>query len=228
MAKSLLIAASYETRPSAHNHYHRAEVRLDRRSASRDCVDVKPPNPKHELADVVSQFRSSLRGFIRKRVPNDAVADDLTQEVWVRIAKKLGELRDTGKLEAWIYQIARNVVTDFYRRQRETTELPADLPAPPDETVVEELRQNLYDYVKGVVDSLPEPHREALVLTMYEGLSQQEVAERLGISPTAAKSRVQRARAEVRKAMERCCKWKFDRLGNIIDYESRTRKCREC
>lgn len=191
-------------------------------------MDVKPTNPEHELADMVGQFRSQLRGFIRKRVPNDAVADDLTQEVWVRIAKKLGELRDTQKLEAWIYQIARNIVTDFYRRQRETMELPADLPAPPDETAVEEVRQNLYDYVKGVVDSLPEPHREALVLTMYEGLSQQEVAERLGLSLTAAKSRVQRARVEVRQTMERCCKWKFDRLGNIIDYESRTKQCRAC
>ncbi len=180
-----------------------------------------------DLAIIVTQFRSALRGFIRQRVPNDAVADVLTQEVWVRIARKLGGLRDAQKLEAWVYQIARNVVTDFYRRRRETTELPAELPAPPDETVVEELRQNLYDYVKGVVESLPEPHREALVLTMYQGLSQQELAERLGLSLTAAKSRVQRARAEVRKTMERCCRWKFDRLGNIIDYESR-RGCEAC
>jgi RNA polymerase sigma-70 factor (ECF subfamily) len=184
--------------------------------------------PAADLGNVITRFRSSLRAFIRKRVPNEAVADDLTQEVWVRTAKKLGQLRDAQKLEAWIYQIARNGVADFYRRQRPTTELPADLPAPPDEDSIEELRRSLHDYVRGVVDSLPKPHREALMLTIYQGLSQQEVAERLGISLTAVKSRVQRARAEVRKTMERCCKWKFDRLGNIIDYESRTRKCRQC
>lgn len=78
------------------------------------------------------------------------------------------------------------------------------------------------------MESLAEPHREALVLTMYEGLSMQELADRLGISLTAAKSRVQRARAEVRKTMERCCRWEFDRLGNIIDYRSRTGNCKEC
>jgi RNA polymerase sigma-70 factor, ECF subfamily len=177
-----------------------------------------------DLGAVVTQFRSSLRWFIRKRVPSDAIADDLTQEVWVRIARKLGDLHDARKLEAWLYRIARNVVTDFYRRQRETTELPADLPAPADESSIEELRQKLYDYVKGVVDSLPEPHREALVLTMYEGLPQQAMAERLGISLTAAKSRVQRARAEVRKVMDGCCRWKFDARGNIADWEPR----REC
>jgi RNA polymerase sigma-70 factor (ECF subfamily) len=75
--------------------------------------------------------------------------------------------------------------------------------------------------VKDVVHSLPEPHRAALVLTMYEGLSQQELASRLGLSLTAAKSRVQRARTEVRKIMEGCCRWKFDRFGNIIDWEPR-------
>lgn len=185
-------------------------------------TDVSP-----DLNAVVARFRSALRGFIRKRVPNDTIADDLTQEVWVRIARKLGDLRDTQKLESWIYQIARNVVTDFFRRQRETAELPAGLPAPPDESSVEELRANLHDYVKGVVESLPEPHREALVLTMYEGLSQQELAERVGITLTAAKSRVQRARAEVRKIMEECCRWKFDALGNIIDYEPR-KGCDKC
>jgi len=174
------------------------------------------------------QFRSHLRGFIRKRVHNDAVADDLTQEVWVRIARKLGELRDTRKLEAWIYQIARNVLTDFYRRQRETSELTEDLPAPPDESAIGELKACLHDYVRGVVQSLPGPHREALMLTMYEGLSQQDLADRLGITLTAAKSRVQRARAEVRKTMENCCHWKFDTLGNIIDYAPRKGRCDDC
>jgi RNA polymerase sigma-70 factor (ECF subfamily) len=176
----------------------------------------------------VTRFRSALRGFIRKRVPNDSLADDLTQEVWVRIARKLGDLRDAQKLEGWIYQIARNVVTDFFRRQRETSELPADLAAPPDDSSIEELRQGLYDYVKGVVHTLPEPHRTALELTMYGGLSQEELAGRLGITLTAAKSRVQRARAEVRKTMERCCRWEFDKLGNIIDYEPRPGGCRGC
>jgi RNA polymerase sigma-70 factor (ECF subfamily) len=177
--------------------------------------------PAPELSSVIAQFRSSLRGFIRKRVPGDAEADDLTQEVWVRISKKLGSLQETRKLEAWIYQIARNVVTDFYRRRHETAELPADLPVRSDESEIEELRLKLHDYVKDVVHNLPEPHREALVLTMYEGLSMQELADRLGLSLTAAKSRVQRARAEVRKVMEGCCRWKFDTLGNITDWEPR-------
>jgi RNA polymerase sigma-70 factor (ECF subfamily) len=182
-------------------------------------MDVSRPTP--DVVGVITRFRSALYGFIRKRVPNDAVADDLTQEVWLRITKKLGDLRDTRKLEGWLYRIARNVVTDFYRRQRETVALPVDLPDRPDESAIEELRQKLHEYVKDVVHSLPEPHRAALVLTMYEGLSQQELASRLGLSLTAAKSRVQRARTEVRKIMEGCCRWKFDRFGNIIDWEPR-------
>jgi len=181
-----------------------------------------------DLTVVITQFRSRLRAFVRKRVPDDTSADDLTQEVWIRISRKLTELRDPHALEGWLYQIARNVITDFYRRQRPTAELSDTLRAPADESEAENLRQCLHDYVRGVVETLPEPHREALLLTTYGGLTQAEAAERLGLSLTAAKSRVQRARAEVRKAMERCCRWKFDRLGNIIDYESRSESCRDC
>ena len=47
-----------------------------------------------ELERVSGEFRAALRGFVRKRVPNDAIADDLIHEVWVRIAQKLGGLRD--------------------------------------------------------------------------------------------------------------------------------------
>ncbi len=176
-----------------------------------------------DLAAVVTRFRAALRGFIRQRVPNETVADDLTQEVWVRLSRKLGTLRDLSKLEPWLYQVARHVVTDFYRRRRAVEEeLPEEIEAAPaDDGDVEALRRELRDYIRNLIHSLPEPHREALVLTQYEGLSQVELAERLGLSVTAAKSRVQRARAEVRRAMERCCDFDFDKYGNVVDYQPR-------
>jgi len=177
-----------------------------------------------DLNAVILRFRLGLRGFIRQQVRDDAVADDLAQEAWLRITQRFGQLRDGQKIEAWIYRIARNIVADHFRRHHETTVLPDELPAPPDNRAIEETQQQHYDYIRDVVGNLPQPHREALTLTIYEGLSQRQLAERLGISLTAAKSRVQRARTEVRKIMEACCRWKFDALGNIIDCEPRE-KC---
>ena len=91
-----------------------------------------------------------------------------------------------------------------------------------------ELRESLNEYVRGVVEGLPEPHRTALVLTEYEGLSQVELAARLGLTISAAKSRVQRARAEVRHIVEACCRITTDAYGGVTECEERSEKSCAC
>ena len=66
--------------------------------------------------------------------------------------------------------------------------------------------------------SLPEPYREALLLTEFGGLSQQQLADQLGISLSGAKSRIQRARKKIRDDLLTCCHFEFDRYGRVVDY----------
>ena len=70
-----------------------------------------------------------------------------------------------------------------------------------------------------MVESLPDDYRQALLLTEYEGLTQRELAERLGLSVSGAKSRVQRAREKLKEMLLDCCHFEFDRLGRVIDYQ---------
>ena len=84
------------------------------------------------------------------------------------------------------------------------------------------LRSEIAAYIRSVVESLPPIHREALLLTEYDGLSQVQLAKRLGLSISAAKSRVQRARAMLKEQIERCCHWSTDRYGTVIDVRPRT------
>ena len=182
-----------------------------------------------DLEQVVIQFRRQLRAFLRRRVSSEAVADDLLQDVWLKVAKSLSNLPSVREMDSWLYRIARNVLTDFYRRERTTIDIPDDLPAEPDDSTVSNLKEQLNGYIRDVVESLEEPYREALKLTLYDGISQVELAERLGLSVSAAKSRVQRARAEVRKRMEACCAWEFDAYGNPTECEPRKRDaCKQC
>ena len=91
------------------------------------------------------------------------------------------------------------------------------------------LKEQLNEYIRDVVESLEEPYREALKATLYDGISQVELAERLGLSVSAAKSRVQRARAEVRKKMEACCAWEFDAYVNATECEPKKKDaCKQC
>lgn len=169
------------------------------------------------LESVWDQFSDRLRSFIRARVADEAAVEDILQDVFVRIHAKVGTLQDLGKLESWLYQITRNVIIDYYRSRRPTEQLPETLGSS-EEVYEEALVTRLASDVREMVEALPEPYREALVLTSYQGLSQKELAKRLGLSYSGAKSRVQRARERVKDMLMTCCHFEFDRRGTVIDY----------
>jgi RNA polymerase sigma-70 factor (ECF subfamily) len=127
------------------------------------------------------------------------------------------------RLESWVYQIARNSIIDFYRRRRTVT-LPEDLIFE-DEVADPEAPEELAPYLHSVVDSLPEPYRQAIQLTDLQGLSQKDLAERLNISFSGAKSRVQRARRLVRQIILACCHVEFDVHGSVCCFRERCSCC---
>ena len=172
------------------------------------------------------EFHAPLQQFIRRRVSDEATAEDVLQDVFLKIHQHMETLRDVKKLESWIYQITRNAIIDSYRSSRPTTPLEAeevlDLPEElPDDDVVSEL----LPCVRAMVKSLPEVDRQALVLTEYQGLTQKELSERLGLSFSGAKSRVQRARGKLKQQLLECCHFELDWRGHIIDYQPRCHSC---
>lgn len=175
----------------------------------------------------VVRFRDPVRRFVGARVRNDALADDLTQEVFIRVLRRLPEVKDHRRVVGWIFQIARNVVADHFRRSRPTapvreTDSNEDSSRESVGAVEEErLRDELTAYVRDVVKTLPSIYREAILLTEYEGMTQVELARHLGIGLSSAKSRVQRARAMVRQRVEACCHVEFDAYGTMVDCRRR-------
>jgi RNA polymerase sigma-70 factor (ECF subfamily) len=88
--------------------------------------------------------------------------------------------------------------------------------------------QELATCLKPLISSLGPADQEALQLVEFEGLSQVEAAERLGLSVSGMKSRVQRARLHLRTALDECCRITLDRRGGIVSYEARTDDCGSC
>jgi RNA polymerase sigma-70 factor (ECF subfamily) len=179
------------------------------------------------LEHIWHEFAEQLGRFIRARVNDPATAEDIRQDIFVKIQGRLNQLKDPAKLQSWIYLIARNAIIDHYRSRKETVEVPETLTteAEPKSEEIEELKAAF----RRMIYSLPEPYREALVLTEFEGLTQQQFAERLGISLSGAKSRVQRGRAQLKDMLHECCTFAFDRRGKVIDCTPRTKaKCAEC
>jgi RNA polymerase sigma-70 factor (ECF subfamily) len=175
------------------------------------------------LTIIWEKYNQRLAAFIRSRVESDD-ADDILQEVFIRIHRHLCCQPDWERPDAWFYQIARNLIIDHYRSRRETVEVPDSLLVEPDlpETDPEAvLALSLTD----LVNELPEPYRQALLLTEYQGFSQKELAKNQGISLSGAKSRVQRAREKLRQMLLNCCHFEFDRRGGVVDYYARCCCC---
>jgi RNA polymerase sigma-70 factor (ECF subfamily) len=167
--------------------------------------------------ELLKSFGRRLKQFIQSRVSDSAAAEDILQDAFLKIHSRIETLQDETKLESWVYQITRNAITDYYRTRRPAERCSAAIEPyemPPEESAVEKLSPG----IREMIDSLPSHYREALLLTQYQGLSQKELARRLGISVSGAKSRVQRARAMLRDLLMECCHFEFHRYGTVIDY----------
>lgn len=163
-----------------------------------------------------NQMHDRLCGFVCSRVSNEQDAEDLLQDIFFRIYQQSHGLRDPNRLESWMYQIARNRVIDHYRGRKAWVDLSENIEteAADEQAAAEELAPHLREMVRG----LPEPYREALVLTDFHGLGQRELAARMGISLPGAKSRVQRARQKVKDGLMRCFEFEFDTRGAVMEY----------
>ena len=163
-------------------------------------------------------FASQLRGFIRSRIRDHAAAEDTLQEVFVKIHRKLPALRADERLEAWVWRITRNAIADHFRRARPDEPLPAELAAVSDDNIA---GPDLSPCVRRFVHELPSAYREALMLTEWQGLTQEQMAKRLGLSLSGAKSRVQRARAQLKDMLLDCCRVELDPRGNVVEMQRR-------
>ena len=168
-----------------------------------------------------------MRVYIAKRVDNQEDAEDLLQDLFIKIHTNLHTVRNQGQIVVWLYQTARNLVIDYYRSKRSTLPLPASLFSEDSQIeldAVQELASGLGD----LIDCLPEIYRYALVEVELKGIPQNILANELNLSVSGAKSRVQRGRTMLRKILWDCCHFELDRQNRIKEYFPRNQCCQNC
>jgi RNA polymerase sigma-70 factor, ECF subfamily len=175
------------------------------------------PNLCEQVWDIWQEHAKSLRQFLLQRTREQALTDDLLSEVMLKAYKNCERLHEARDVRAWLGRVAQNTLTDYYRKKKESS-LPADdrVTAAPTEGPLPE--QQLANYLAEVLLLLPEADRLPLQWADLEGLPQEQVARRLGISLSGAKSRIQRARLKLRQQIEACCAVETDSSGRIADY----------
>jgi RNA polymerase sigma-70 factor (ECF subfamily) len=177
-----------------------------------------------------SAFYSQLHGFVASRVRPASDVDDLVQVILERAMTKAAEA-EVENTAGWLFGIARNAIADHYRRQARSLYAAADALEAVDAPLgsSDEERAMVIACMEPLLETLPSDAAQLLRWADIEGRSMQSIAVELGISLTAAKSRVQRARKDFVRSTRECCAITVDARGRVTDLTPRnTPKAIEC
>jgi RNA polymerase sigma-70 factor, ECF subfamily len=161
------------------------------------------------FVEVYGAFEPRIRRYLTRLVGRTE-AEDLTQEVFAKVSHALPRFRGDAKLSTWLYRIATNAARDRARSpayRRPNPLLQIGRPAPERAPAVEQTvaRKEMSDCVRLYLDRLPESYRSIILLSEEEELTNQQIAEALGISLDAVKIRLHRARTRLRKELGGGC-----------------------
>jgi RNA polymerase sigma-70 factor, ECF subfamily len=169
----------------------------------------------NEIIKIWQENNVKIKQFICYKVNDDDCCNDILHDLFLKITDNSEKIALIEKPASYIIKMAQNAVIDFYKTQKKKGVQNCDC------SQLEERQgfsdQELYNIsLMPFIQALPPIYKEALFLSDIEGLSQKETAERLKISYTGAKSRVQRARKMLKESILNCCNYKFDKFGNIV------------
>ncbi|WKN40931.1 sigma-70 family RNA polymerase sigma factor [Tunicatimonas pelagia] len=162
-----------------------------------------------ETQDVWNSFNDELYFFLLKKVKDTDVANDIFQSTFLKIHKNLPKLKEEEKVKAWIFQIARNEIANYFNAEA----IYVDNSATNEETPLQE-----YQFVccfDKLINDLPEIYQEVINMVYIKGHKQKDVANELGISLENTKARIRRAKDILKEKFQECCKYELDKKGKL-------------
>jgi RNA polymerase sigma-70 factor, ECF subfamily len=178
---------------------------------------------KADITQIWIDFHKELKGYITKMVKNQADADDILQEVFLKIIRNSARVNMAKNIRQYIYGIVRNTIRDHFRTK---PTIGMEIPVVATEEEDQFLNATIADCcVKPFIEQLPEKYKEALLLTEFQGVSQKDLAVKQNISYSGAKSRVQRGKEKLKGMILNCCAYKSDVYGNLMEVENKNYNC---
>jgi RNA polymerase sigma-70 factor (ECF subfamily) len=171
------------------------------------------------LIQVWTLHEPELRGWARHRLKNPTDTDDLLQDLFLKALRQGERFCSVHNARAWLFEVARNTLADRLRVARETVELPEDLSNPVNEA---DTVDALTACLPRVLSELDAEDRDAITLCDLQGMAQADYALAKGLTLSAAKSRLQRARRHMKRHMTIACKVSTDDRGHVTDFVPRT------
>jgi len=188
---------------------------------TNSAITIGKNTPTLTTEEIWIEFGDRLRRFIYSKVSDTDVVNDIIQDVFYKIHTNLHHLKNNSKLTSWLFQIARNAIIDYFREEKKATELLKNMKQ--EDTYVKKTSIEILKYcMTFFLSRLPKKYEDAIIFTEFKGNSQIELAKKEGISVSAAKSRVQRAKKQLKEVVTAYSSFESHRdnidVANIDEY----------
>lgn len=164
---------------------------------------------------IVSDFYDKILAYVRTKVQDVEVAKDITQEVMGRLILAYEKNTALTNTKAWLYQVSRNLIVDYYRKKKSLSDQNQSLDSFLESDEIPDI--STQDFIIPMIKLLPEEYAKPLYLSDIENLKQSEIAESLGLKLSATKMRIQRARKMLHALFTECCEIQYAQDGSFLN-----------
>lgn len=153
--------------------------------------------------ELFERFQPRLRYFVRRFDRTDTDAEDLLQDIWLAVLRKITTLREPTVFPVWLYKIARNRVYRHSQQKQRIVQIPQEELTIPAEDIEPNFKAAMVDKIHKALIKIQPHHREVLTLHFLERMSYEAIAEVVGCNLGTVKSRMHYAKKSLRSELER-------------------------
>lgn len=163
--------------------------------------------------------------YLLKHVKDRYIAEDILHDSLLKILEKRQFFRYDENYDGWAFSITKNVLIDYYRKTKTYVDVEKIKKSFNEKEDILNTYENLIPALKDFIEKLPEKYSKPLILSDIEGIKQEVIAQKLGLSVSGAKSRIQRARKMLKEYFLKCSEYKYDKRGRIMEFYPKSPSC---
>ncbi|PWJ42917.1 sigma-70 family RNA polymerase sigma factor [Sediminitomix flava] len=167
-----------------------------------------------DINSIVKEFYTFLKAYLIKKTGDENLAEDVVQEVMIKLIESCQGEKEIGNLKAWLFQVSRNTLYDFYQKNKLEISFGDEWEKQDGAAEIPKLLTE--DYIIPMIQLLPEKNAQILMMSDIEQKPQKEIAEQLGLGLSATKMRIQRARTQLYQLFVDCCEIEYDQNGSFV------------
>jgi|SRR5688500_11102620 len=172
-----------------------------------------------EVGPIYTQFHAALLRYVKGKVRSAEDAEDILQNVFIKISSGIDSLSEDVKMKSWLFTITRNTIIDYYRQNATKRKIDASGVIDDDIPESEEMdaTKGLDQCMSAMIDLLPDEYRGIIIESEIKGVRQKDLAAKYAMGYSSMRSKVQRGRERLRQLFHNCCHISTDVRGNVME-----------